>query len=597
MDRYLEPTYLEADFNTSAQKLRELMERSDTFKDYNYEGSNISMLIELFAFLNDNSTYFINKSVKNIYPESAEVYETVHSISSIRGYHPKGYIAPNLNLNVKVLVDQEEENLPSPGEQLFIPAWFRINTGMESADGDSITYMTTKDYTIDIPSDLEYGEFDFTIPMKQGTFEVLEFSGQDIVDNKLILPFIDFDYDLPPYDENPGMILYVNGNPWTRTDEFLHSMLDSNDELYRFEFDKYQRYNIVFSPAFKVPDGNDRIVIIANNTLGIEGNVYSGLVNDFNEIREVPVLEENDIVLESQRFLQNISRDMEINKDFIEITNPDPSFNASLPETIEEIKRNSRSAMYSQNRNATPRDYREHLVEHPDVVAGNAWGESEINPQNTEEYNRVYVSVIPREFNDGTITYEDNTWNRSEVEQYDEIIKPLSYNPSFSESLYKHLESRKLLGAFETLKVPSLVYFAFDIGLVIKRSYNFVNVREDLKRKLSLYFDKRDQEFNTVIDFKKLQNFILDLTIRDKMNRRFSHIRGIESVTFRDILTYTPESDTPELIYEPNDELDYPMFTESTFEQDYDNVLRPIKLGLNQFPVLSLNNSVFINEK
>lgn len=617
MDRFLEPTYLESDFETSKQRLQELMEKSETFRDYNYEGANITMLLELIAFLNDNSTYFMNKLVKNIYPESAEVYETMHSVAGIRGYKPKGWVAPNLNLKVNVLVNEDDERLPSPGEQLMIPAWYRIFTEVETEEGGNISYMTTTNWIITIPEDADE-EYTFYVILKEGDYHTMEYTGEDIVDNKIILPFSKFDFDTRPYDINSSIILYVDEEPWTRVEEFRHTVLEDDNEIYMLEYDKYQRYNIVFSPTHKIPHENSRIHIVANVTSGPEGDIYSNYITDFNEEDDIPRLTEDGIVIETQRFLQNITRDMVINKDFIEVWNPDTSYNSNTPETVQEIRRNSRGNIYSQYRNVNSRDYKIHLAEHPDIAIGNAWGEKEVNPRKITEYNKAYISVIPKIFGTDTIDYVMVNWDREQLQQNQDVVVPMSYNSSFTQSIFEHTSSRKMLGIYEILVVPWLVHFAFDIGLTVKRSYNFVNVREEVKRKLDYYFKTMNREFNEIIDFKKLQYFILDESVRDDNNDRFQLTKGIESVVFRDISTFTPQlsgdtytdpvsADTytpsitgdydPKVIFEPNDDHKYPQYTEEDFELDYENTLRPIKLGLNQFPVLALDNCSFVNEK
>lgn len=606
------PNYLEIDYSTLKERLKDLMKSSDTFKDYNYEGANITMLIEMFSYMTDLNVYYINKLAKNIYPESSEVYETTHSIASIRGYDPKGWIAPNLNLNVSVLVDSTEESLPSPGEQLLVPAWYRIQTDIKTDDGDDIYYMTVEEKTIDIPETTEDGDsYEFTITLKEGNYHTMEYTEDDIVENKIILPFYDFDFDVTPYSDDSSIVLYVNNEIWTRVDDFRSDILSDDDKIYKLEYDKHQRYNIVFSSTHTIPEDRDVIKVIANRTHGPDGDIYARYVFDLNEEDDIPVLTEDGIEIETQRFLQNISRDVEIPKDYIEISNPDSSFNSSMPETIDEIKRNSSGLIYSQYRNVNSRDYRIHLDGHPDVAVGNAWGEADIDPQNTEEYNKVYISVIPSNFDYSTITTSPSattattalsadsvTWNRTEVEQSEDIVKLVNYTNSFKNSVLEYLENRKSLSVYEIMTVPELVYFAFDIGLIINRAYNFTTVKEEIKSKLEYYFDIKNRQFNETIDFKELQCFLLDTTIRDFDNETFQLTRGVKSIVFRDVLTYTPSlSGSPETIYEPNESMNYPMFTKDEFTLDYSNTMRPIELGLNQFPVLSIENCVFINER
>jgi hypothetical protein len=65
----------------------------------------------------------------------------------------------------------------------------------------------------------------------------------------------------------------------------------------------------------------------------------------------------------------------------------------------------------------------------------------------------------------------------------------------------------------------------------------------------------------------------------------FSNIRGIDSLVFRDVVTYTYSNDDPLHIYSYDSDI-YPRFTEDDYDSIIDNTLRPIELGFNQFPEL-----------
>ncbi|NCD00056.1 MAG: hypothetical protein EOL95_10200 [Bacteroidia bacterium] len=70
------PSYLETDFYTLKQRLNDLLANSDTFKDYNYSGSNISLLIDMLSYLSELNTFYINKLSKNMFLDTTDVYET-----------------------------------------------------------------------------------------------------------------------------------------------------------------------------------------------------------------------------------------------------------------------------------------------------------------------------------------------------------------------------------------------------------------------------------------------------------------------------------------------------------------------------------------
>jgi len=211
MSNYLNPSYLEADFNTFKEKLQTLMKNSNTFKDYNYEGANITMLLELFSYLSELNTYYLNKVSKNMFIDTTDVYETASSLANLRGYQPKGYIAPIVDLKVTVLIAEETENVPAPGDQLYIPAFFPIDTGI-SIDEGNIIYTTTQSFTETIPLSAS-GSHTFNVKLKQGEIETLDYTGEDIINNNIFLPFHNFDCDTGNYNENPSIVLYVNGIP------------------------------------------------------------------------------------------------------------------------------------------------------------------------------------------------------------------------------------------------------------------------------------------------------------------------------------------------------------------------------------------------
>jgi len=387
MKNYLIPSYLETDFNSAKNKLSELMKESDTFRDYNYEGSNITMLIELVSYLTDMSTYFSNKIVKNIYPQSAEVYETMHSIASIRGYNPKGYISASLILTVVIKVDDEDENLPSKGDELFIPAWYKINSGLYEGPTE-ITYQTVKEQFIVIPSNLEGDEYSFNLTVRQGTPLIKIFSGENIINNRILIPIGTIDFGVDPW-------VYVNGELWKRVEIFEEyaTPLSKLNEVYILEYDKFNRCNILFSKSHNIPNKDARISIIFNNTLGRNGNVTTNTFNKDTslDIKEVPMINPivNDFIYEDYGLI-NINN-TPIDEDYIEIINNNPSYGSSDPETIEQIKNISEYNILSQIRNVNVEDYRNHLKSHPDIIKGNVWSDP------LELYGSIVIDLQPEE--------------------------------------------------------------------------------------------------------------------------------------------------------------------------------------------------------
>ena len=134
-----------------------------------------------------------------------------------------------------------------------------------------------------------------------------------------------------------------------------------------------------------------------------------------------------------------------------------------------------------------------------------------------------------------------------------------------------------------------MVYFTFEIGVRIKRIFNFTDVSQDVYNKLIYYFRPENQLFNSEVDFKDIVEYLMDTT-QVSPDDEFPNIRGIRNIDIRDINLWTSSTDS--MIIYGNNSLLYPRWVDPPWI-DRDNMLRPIVIGLNQFPVLA-NDAVKI---
>ena len=87
------PNYLSLDFDTMKSDIISALRSSETFKnyDFDYEGSNITVLIELISYLGDINTFYLNKLAKEMYIDTVELYENAHRLAKLSRYKPLGY--------------------------------------------------------------------------------------------------------------------------------------------------------------------------------------------------------------------------------------------------------------------------------------------------------------------------------------------------------------------------------------------------------------------------------------------------------------------------------------------------------------------------
>ncbi len=270
------PSYLEIDFLTLVGKFKEELKQSDIYRDYDFEGANITILMELMSYIGELTTYFTNKIAKNVFLETADIYEAANRLARQVGYEPKGVRAARAT--VTVTVSGSDIGVPlQTGDILRVIPWKEVNSGrLNSVDGNSIIYATTA--SVQITASGPNATLD--LPLRQGEVVDLEnYSGYDLIDNELILP-VDYAYDDDLTDVYPTIRVLISpstgtqSTEWTRISDFYLDLIPQvSDNVYMFIYDRYRRSKVVFNSSRNVPALNDKIDVRVLNTLGKDGSI------------------------------------------------------------------------------------------------------------------------------------------------------------------------------------------------------------------------------------------------------------------------------------------------------------------------------------
>jgi len=559
----LVPDYLSIDFTTLVSRIKQQLATSEIFQDYNYEGSNMAILIELLAYVGEINVYLLNKIAKNVHIDTADIYEAVSRGSRMMGYEPKGAISARGTVTVSV-------SGITPNNQLLLSEFTQVECPTEfDTDGNSIKYATVIPYTL-TPTGSSY---EFNIEVKQGEVTNLTgYTGNDLVDNQLILPS-NYAYDNDLDDIYPSLELYIDDSKWTRVGDFYDELspLRTEDDVYMFIFDKYERSKVMFNSSRNVPGSDAEIRLKVLKTLGAAGNVAIGAITG------IPT-----------EFIYDSTAGEWLDPLKITIINTAEAVGGANKESIAEIKNNAQSGLRSQFRNVTTNDYQTHLEIRSDVDQGNAWGEQDLTPSGSvSEFNKVYLSVIPSTWNTRTINVNYTPWTTA-WDVSGAIMVPSGYNPIFERELKNWIEPRKMISTYEKFKLPALVYFSFEFSVRRKRTFNFNLISRDLKNKLIYYFRSKNQDFGSIINFNDILEYLIN-TNEISTDDTFSNIKGIRNLNLRDI-------DINVTIYEYNTAGDYPHYIELSTEYEGENTLRRIQLGPRQFPILQAD-TITISEE
>ena len=90
------------DFTSIKSSLKTFLQQQDTLKDYNFDGSALSVLVDLLAYNTQYNAYYLNMVANEMFLDSATQRNSVVSHAKLLNYTPKSAVAPKAIVNVRV---------------------------------------------------------------------------------------------------------------------------------------------------------------------------------------------------------------------------------------------------------------------------------------------------------------------------------------------------------------------------------------------------------------------------------------------------------------------------------------------------------------
>lgn len=91
--------YTAFDAVSMKQLITNRLKASGQFPDIDYEGSNITGLVEIVAYMYHVLMYYINQTATETLFSQAELYENINKLIALIGYKPQGYQTCLLNFD------------------------------------------------------------------------------------------------------------------------------------------------------------------------------------------------------------------------------------------------------------------------------------------------------------------------------------------------------------------------------------------------------------------------------------------------------------------------------------------------------------------
>ena len=129
----------ELDFDSIKNNLKTFLRGQDKFKDYDFEGSSLSVLLDLLAYNTHYNSYYLNMIANEMFMDTAALRSSVISHAKLLNYTPHSATAPQATVNI-VSENRIDE------ASVSIPKFTRFQS--EPIDGVNYTFVTKDIHTV-----------------------------------------------------------------------------------------------------------------------------------------------------------------------------------------------------------------------------------------------------------------------------------------------------------------------------------------------------------------------------------------------------------------------------------------------------------------
>jgi hypothetical protein len=420
------------DFDQIKTSIKDYLRANSTFTDFDFEGSNFSVLIDTLAYNTYITAFNSNMIVNESFLDSATLRENVVSLARNIGYVPRSRTAAKAKVSFNVSTTTDTPILTLQAGLVCIG----------SVDNTSYTFSIPES----ISSNVVNGTASFNnIVIYQGTFLTKQFVVDGSLDQKFILNNSSID--------TSTISVYVKGIndsglgvEYSSVDNILN--VDSSSTIYLLQEVQDEKYELLFGDGLigKKLENNSVITINYITTDGEEGNGASS----FSFAGSIRNANNGTIDIGS-----------------VSITTTQSSQNGSEIESVDSVKYFAPRIYSSQYRAVTSRDYEAIIKKiYPDTESVAVIGGEELDPP---EFGSVSISIKPKngtfvsDFNKQQIINKLKQYSISGINQ--KIIDLKILYVEIDSSIYYNYSQVSAVESLKTKVVNSLTEYSNSVDL------------------------------------------------------------------------------------------------------------------------------------
>ena len=357
----------------------ERLNENKVFTDQNYEGSNLSSLIDIISYSYHTLIYYLNKNSAESTFSQAEIYENINQIVKSIDYNPTGPQTANLNFQAEASNNLDIGTYTIPRYSYF------TFSGTSYSFSEDISF-TKSLAPAEILTDLQNNNL-----LYNGLFieyPLLAAIGENY-ETIALAPSTD---DATFIIDNHNIYVYIKeavpNSTWVEWTKTTSLYLETGSaKKFSIRFNENERYELKFGNNItgKKLNAGDQVAIYFLQSNGVDGQVSKSTLNNqplyfftttlFNQIK-------NDVISSSTNLLNSAEA---ANLTF---SNKNTSTNFKQRESVSEIKVNAPNLFNSQYRLVTIDDYTNYISKN-----FGSWVQS-IKCVNNFDYTSIYLKYF-----------------------------------------------------------------------------------------------------------------------------------------------------------------------------------------------------------
>jgi hypothetical protein len=376
------------DFDTLKNNFKTYLKSQDKFKDYDFDGSNMSVLLDVMTYNTYLNSFYTNMVASEMFLDTAQIRDSVVSHAKELNYLPRSFKSAEAVVDVTI-------NTGSPSvTSVVIPKGTTFSSRIGS---NSFSFSTNRNIVVAGSNGIftaanvsiyegEYVNESFVVDYTQTTQRF-------VISN----PTVDTDSISVTVLEDNGATAYE----YSYATSLLG--LTSESKVFFVQAAENEKYEIVFGDGIVSRRPKDGASVIVDYRV-TNGELPNGA---FKFTTDGPIESYSNV----------------------RITTVSAAIGGAVNETVESIRFNAPRHYTTQERAITPSDYETLLkTNYPEINAVSAYGGEEESPP---QYGRVFLSVDIKDV-EGLPTVKVNEYYRFLKDRSPVSIEPVFKNPGFT---------------------------------------------------------------------------------------------------------------------------------------------------------------------